>query len=152
MTKLENRLLRAIGAAPGIGWQQLSVSLNKRKSALKKALISLELLGYIGFRKSGYYSRYRALSVYKKGVDEYVRAQRKAGIELSNEDMEVEEIKLENYLTPKQLSKYISCVAGDDYYWWNYGINASNAVLFEKTNGVCFDFEQFEYILTYWME
>lgn len=71
---------------------------------------------------------------------------------MSNADVEVAEIQLLNPLTPRQLSKYIPCVAGDEYYGWGYGVDASSAALFEKTNGVHFDFEQFEYVLTQWMD
>ncbi|MGI4874832.1 MAG: hypothetical protein ACRYFX_27065 [Janthinobacterium lividum] len=149
MTRLENRILRAIKAAPGISRQQLAVSLEKWP---QKALNNLNLLGYISSLKGRYYLCYREISVYKKGVDEYVRTQREAGIELFDADVVIEAIRLQNHLTPRQLRKYIPCVPGDDYYAYLYGVDESSAVLFERTNGIRFDFDQFEYILSSWMD
>jgi hypothetical protein len=149
MTKLENNILRAIKAAPGISRQQLATLLVKWP---QKALTNLNLLGYISDLKGRYYICYQEISVYKKGVDEYVRAQREAGIELFNSDVEIETIRLQNHLTPQQLRKYIPCVPGDDYYAYSYGIDESSAALFERTNGIRFDFDQFEYILSSWMD
>lgn len=116
-----------------------------------KALANLHLLGYIGFLKNRCYLNRQVISVYRKGVDAYVREQWEAGEMVLDTDVLVEDIWLQNYLTPRQLSKYIPCVEGDDYYSYTYGIDASSAVLFERTNGVCFDFERFDYVLSQWM-
>jgi hypothetical protein len=148
MTKLENKILRTIKATPGISRQQLASLLEKWP---QKALTNLNLLGYISSLKGRYYLCYREISVYRKGVDEYIRTQREAGVKLFNSDVEIEAIRLQNHLTPQQLKKYIPCVPGDDYYVYNYGIDKSSAVLFERTNGIQFDFDQFEYILGSWM-
>ena len=151
MTKLENKILRAIKATPGINWSQLASLLKRKESALTKALANLHALGYIGYLKTRCYLNRQVISVYRKGVDACVREQWEAGKMVLDKEVLVEDIWLQNYLTPRQLSKYIPCVEGDNSYSYNYGIDTSSAVLFERTNSVCFDFERFEYILNQWM-
>jgi len=132
LTKLENRLYRLVHANHGITYAQAASALKAKIRSLKLAYNSLNDLGYVSCWYQKLYPNYRSIEVYEKGKDELYT-----------------ELLLPHELTPKRISKFIQHVERDNRYCNTYLIDQDSAPLFIKTNHVEFDFDRYDYWLTY---
>jgi predicted transcriptional regulator len=135
MTKLENKAFKLIQDNHGITLESLTTLLDRNLSSVKKTLKTLHYEGHVSHWHDGLYPNYRSIVIYKKGEEE-----------------ECEEIMLTKYLSPKRISKFIEHVEDDHWYCNNYLINENSKILFEKSNGVRFDLEKFNYFLCYTLD
>ena len=149
MKRLEKRIMKLVKISQGTSWKEIAYQLNRTHASLRKAASKLYREGYICHHVGGeIHPLYRSIDVYEKGIDEVIKEKYDVhGIMTSRADVLVEEIALPNHITTSQLRRAIRYVQDDYYYHFNYGIDESSAALFERTNGVKFDFNKFDYIL-----
>lgn len=113
----------------------------------------MHLAGCIAYLEGKLYPCYRSISVYEKGVDEYIKEKWTVhGEVVLDKEVLLEEVELKNHITTLQLRRFIKHSEDDAYYCWSYEIDEKSAVLFEMTNKVEFDFNRFEYVLNLTMD
>jgi hypothetical protein len=135
MTRLENKILRLVKAKHGISVESLAAEVKSNISSIRKVIKSLHFEGFVTNWKNRLYPNFRSIEIQGKLDDEFF-----------------EEIELPFHLTTKQIRKFIPCRGDDYWYCEGYLIDGKSKKLFEKKSNIVFDFDKFNYYLTFSMD